>query len=110
MDSNSNSEQYITLPDFSKEQELKLFSNNDEDIMPEHVHNINTGFDFRYLRKVAIKLELHSHTYIDLKLAMEILATTMVQLASRFSLVKKKINIRKEIIDAGYIRNIIAML
>ncbi|KAG9293007.1 hypothetical protein G9A89_016369 [Geosiphon pyriformis] len=41
---------------------------------------------------------------------LEIPATTMVQLASKSSLVKRGINIRKGIIDAGYIRNIIAML
>ncbi|KAG9288767.1 hypothetical protein G9A89_023064 [Geosiphon pyriformis] len=33
--SNSNSEQYITLPDLSKEQKLKWFSNNDKSIMSE---------------------------------------------------------------------------
>ncbi|KAG9299193.1 hypothetical protein G9A89_013841 [Geosiphon pyriformis] len=34
----------------------------------------------------------------------------MVQLASRSSLMKKKINIKGEIIDAGYVGNIIAIL
>ncbi|KAG9291509.1 hypothetical protein G9A89_021928 [Geosiphon pyriformis] len=78
--------------------------------MPEHVHNMDAEFDLRYPGKDAIKLELHSCTCIDLKIALEILATTMVQLASRSSLVKRGINIREEIIDAEYVENIIAML
>ncbi|KAG9292632.1 hypothetical protein G9A89_007004 [Geosiphon pyriformis] len=78
--------------------------------MPERVHDMDTKFDLRYPGKDAIKLELHSHTCIDLKIALEIPATTMVQLASRSSLVKREINIRGEIIDIGYIGNIIAML
>ncbi|KAG9286045.1 hypothetical protein G9A89_022722 [Geosiphon pyriformis] len=78
--------------------------------MPEHVHNTNTGFDLRYPEKDAIKLEPHLCTCINLKIALEILATTMIQLVFRNSLVKKEINIRKGIIDAGYVGNIIAML
>ncbi|KAG9288885.1 hypothetical protein G9A89_019507 [Geosiphon pyriformis] len=34
-DSNPNYKQYIALPDLSKEQELKWYSDNDKDIMPE---------------------------------------------------------------------------
>ncbi|KAG9306840.1 hypothetical protein G9A89_005741 [Geosiphon pyriformis] len=78
--------------------------------MPEHVHNIDAGFDLRYPGKKAIKLEPHSHTCIDLKVALEIPATTMVQLASRSSLAKREINIRGGIIDVEYVGNIIAML
>ncbi|KAG9299697.1 hypothetical protein G9A89_013057 [Geosiphon pyriformis] len=88
----------------------ECFSDNDEDIMPECAHDTNAEFDLRYLEKNAIKLELHSHTSIDFKIALEISATTMVQLASRNSLTKKEINIKREIIDTGYVRNIIAML
>ncbi|KAG9291829.1 hypothetical protein G9A89_012114 [Geosiphon pyriformis] len=117
-DDNSNSdlnsdpkyEQYIALPDLSKEQELKWYSDNNEDIMPEHVYNTNAKFDLRYPGKNVIKLEPHLCTCIDLKVVLEISATTMVQLASRSSLVKKRINIRGGIIDAGYVENIIAML
>ncbi|KAG9301074.1 hypothetical protein G9A89_015810 [Geosiphon pyriformis] len=111
-DSNSdlNYEQYIALPDLSKEQKLKWYSDNGEGIMPEHAHDTDTGFDLRYPGKEAIKLEPHSHTCIDLKVALKILATTMVQLASKSSLVKREINIRGEIIDVGYIGNIITML
>ncbi|KAG9286833.1 hypothetical protein G9A89_012383 [Geosiphon pyriformis] len=75
--------------------------------MPECVHNTDAGFDLRYPEKNAIKLEPHSHTCIDLKIALEIPATTMVQLASRSSLAKKGINIRGGIIDMEYIGNII---
>ncbi|KAG9303263.1 hypothetical protein G9A89_013589 [Geosiphon pyriformis] len=111
-DTNSdvNYEQYIALPDLSKEQELKWYSDNGEGIMPERAHDTDAGFDLRYPEKDAIKLEPHSHTCIDLKIALEILATIMVQLASRSSLVKRRINIRRGIIDVGYVRNIIAML
>ncbi|KAG9285521.1 hypothetical protein G9A89_006509 [Geosiphon pyriformis] len=105
-----NYEQYIALPDLSKKQELKWYSNNGKDIMPKCVHDTDTEFDLRYPEKEAIKLEPHSHTCIDLKVALEILATTMVQLASRNSLAKRKINIRGGIIDVGYVENIIAML
>ncbi|KAG9286941.1 hypothetical protein G9A89_001179 [Geosiphon pyriformis] len=108
--SDSNSEQYIALSDFIKEQELKWFSNNDKSIMPEHVHDTDVEFDLRYSEKNAIKLEPHLCTCIDLKVALEILTTIMVQLASRSSLAKQRINIRKGIIDTEYIENIIAML
>ncbi|KAG9291646.1 hypothetical protein G9A89_022065 [Geosiphon pyriformis] len=79
-------------------------------IMPEHAHNTDVGFDLRYLRKKAIKLKPHLHICIDLKIALEIPATIMVQLASRSSLVKRGINIRGGIIDMKYVGNIIAIL
>ncbi|KAG9291663.1 hypothetical protein G9A89_022082 [Geosiphon pyriformis] len=111
-DSNSdtNYEQYIALPNLSKEQELKWYSNNGEGIMPEYMYNTDAGFDLRYLGKEAIKLKPHSCTCIDLKIVLEILATTMVQLASRSSLAKRGINIKRGIIDAEYVGNIIVML
>ncbi|KAG9294999.1 hypothetical protein G9A89_017793 [Geosiphon pyriformis] len=108
--SNSNPEAFITLPDLTKKQELKWFSNNGESIIPEYVHDTNAGFDLKYSGKNAIKMEPHSHICIDFKIALEILATTIVQLAFRSSLAKKGINIRGGIIDTGYVRNIIAML
>ncbi|KAG9294645.1 hypothetical protein G9A89_008124 [Geosiphon pyriformis] len=111
-DSNSdlNYKQYIALPDFSKKQELKWYSDNRKGIMPERAHDIDTEFDLKYPGKDAIKLEPHSCICIDLKIALEILATTMVQLASRSSLAKRGINIKGGIIDTGYVENIIAML
>ncbi|KAG9302895.1 hypothetical protein G9A89_022311 [Geosiphon pyriformis] len=108
--SNLNYEQYIALPDLSKEQKLKWYSDNGESIMSECTHNTDAEFDLRYPGKDAIKLEPHSCICIDLKIALEIPATTMIQLAFRSSLVKRKINIRGGIIDMGYIRNIITML
>ncbi|KAG9295853.1 hypothetical protein G9A89_006592 [Geosiphon pyriformis] len=78
--------------------------------MSECTHNTDAEFDLRYLGKEAIKLEPNLRTCIDLKIALEILATTIVQLAFRSSLAKKKINIRGGIINVGYVRNIIAML
>ncbi|KAG9307613.1 hypothetical protein G9A89_023178 [Geosiphon pyriformis] len=78
--------------------------------MPEHAHNTDAGFDLRYPEKDAIKLESHSCTYIDLKIALEIPATTIVQLVSRSSLAKRGINIREGIIDTEYVGNIIAIL
>ncbi|KAG9306529.1 hypothetical protein G9A89_004726 [Geosiphon pyriformis] len=108
--SDSNPKTYIAFSDLSKKQELKWFSNNNEDIMPEQAHNTNAGFDLRYPGKDVIKLEPYSCTCIDLKVALEIPATTMVQLASRSSLAKKEINIKRGIIDAEYVENIIAML
>ncbi|KAG9306864.1 hypothetical protein G9A89_005765 [Geosiphon pyriformis] len=108
--SNLNHEQYIALSDLTKEQELKWFSDNNEGIMPKHAYNTDAEFDLRYLRKNSIKLELYLCTCFNLKIALEILATTMVQLASKSSLAKKRINIKREIIDTKYIENIIAML
>ncbi|KAG9294291.1 hypothetical protein G9A89_021650 [Geosiphon pyriformis] len=115
-DSNSDSnsdpkyEQYITLPDLFKEQKLKWYNDNNEGIMPECAHDTNARFNLRYLGKDPIKLEPHSHTCIDLKVALEIPTTTMIQLVFRSSLTKRGINIRRGIIDAGYVGNIIAML
>ncbi|KAG9288850.1 hypothetical protein G9A89_012179 [Geosiphon pyriformis] len=73
----SNYEQYIALLDLTKEQELKWFSNNNESIMPECMHNTNAGFDLRYPETEAIKLEPHMHTCINLKIALKIPATIM---------------------------------
>ncbi|KAG9288097.1 hypothetical protein G9A89_017692 [Geosiphon pyriformis] len=49
-----NYEQYIALLDLIKKQELKWFSDNNEDIMPEHTHDTDAGFDLRYSGKEAI--------------------------------------------------------
>ncbi|KAG9304426.1 hypothetical protein G9A89_019988 [Geosiphon pyriformis] len=78
--------------------------------MSKCTHNTNIKFDLRYSRKDAIKLEPHLHICIDLKVALEIPTTTMIQLASKSSLAKKRINIRGKIIDTEYVRNIIKML
>ncbi|KAG9298380.1 hypothetical protein G9A89_005240 [Geosiphon pyriformis] len=107
---NLNYKQYIVISDLTKKQKLKWFNNNNKGIISEHVHDMDAGFDLRYPRKEAIKLEPHLCIYIDLKVALEISATTMIQLASRSSLAKRGINIRGGIINTGYVGNIIAML
>ncbi|KAG9298286.1 hypothetical protein G9A89_002774 [Geosiphon pyriformis] len=78
--------------------------------MSECMHNTDVKFDLKYLGKEAIKLEPNSHTCIDLKIALKIPTTTIVQLAFKSSLAKKGINIRGRIIDTEYVENIIAML
>ncbi|KAG9285474.1 hypothetical protein G9A89_010949 [Geosiphon pyriformis] len=78
--------------------------------MPKRTHDTDAEFDLKYQEKNPIKLEPYSCICIDLKIVLKILATTMIQLAFRNSLAKKGINIRKKIIDARYIKNIIAML
>ncbi|KAG9301285.1 hypothetical protein G9A89_012668 [Geosiphon pyriformis] len=45
--------------------------------MPELVHDTNAKFDLRYPKKDLIKLKPHLRTCIDLKIALEIPATTM---------------------------------
>ncbi|KAG9300928.1 hypothetical protein G9A89_004986 [Geosiphon pyriformis] len=110
LDSNLNPKQYITLPDLTKEQTLKWFNDNNENIMPKHAYDMDAGFNLRYSRKDAIKLESHLCTCIDLKIALEISATTIIQLVSKSNLAKKEINIRGEIIDTEYVKNIIAIL
>ncbi|KAG9300334.1 hypothetical protein G9A89_011407 [Geosiphon pyriformis] len=47
---------------------------------------------------------------IDLKIALEISVSIMIQVASRSSLTKKEIDIKRGIINAGYTGNIIVML
>ncbi|KAG9287465.1 hypothetical protein G9A89_023837 [Geosiphon pyriformis] len=110
LNSNTNPKTYIALPDLTKKQELKWFSNNNKDIMPKCVHDTDVEFDLRYPGKDIIKLKPHLHICIDLKIALEIPTTTMAQLVSRSSLAKKGINIRGEIIDTEYIENIITIL
>ncbi|KAG9289989.1 hypothetical protein G9A89_010295 [Geosiphon pyriformis] len=105
-----NSEEWRMQKQKMQQPELKWFSNNNEDIILECVHNTNAEFDLKYLGKYSIKLEPYLCTCIDLKIALKILVTTIVQLTFKSSLAKKGINIRKEIIDTEYIKNIIAMI
>ncbi|KAG9295044.1 hypothetical protein G9A89_017838 [Geosiphon pyriformis] len=46
--SDSNPKAFIILLDLIKEQELKWFSDNNEDIMSKCTHNTDVGFDLRY--------------------------------------------------------------
>ncbi|KAG9299687.1 hypothetical protein G9A89_006403 [Geosiphon pyriformis] len=89
-------EQYLAYLDLSKELELKWYSDNEKEICPERAHDTDAT--------------PHSLVKIDLKIALEIPVSTIVQVASRSSLAKKEINIKRGIIDAGYTGNIIMML
>ncbi|KAG9288982.1 hypothetical protein G9A89_015531 [Geosiphon pyriformis] len=106
----TETEQYLAYPNLSKELELKWYNNNEEKICPKRVHDINAGFDLQYPRQSSIIIAPHSLVKIDLKIALEILVSTMIQVVSQSSLAKKKINIKKRIINAGYMGNIIIML
>ncbi|KAG9298504.1 hypothetical protein G9A89_016501 [Geosiphon pyriformis] len=108
-DSNSDNDNNKNT-DLSKKQELKWYSDNGKGIMPKRAHNTDAGFDLRYPGKDVIKLKPHLCTCIDLKIVLEISATTIVQLASQSSLAKRRINIKGGIIDMRYVGNIITML
>ncbi|KAG9303941.1 hypothetical protein G9A89_005851 [Geosiphon pyriformis] len=84
----TETEQYLVYSDLSKELELKWYSDNEKGICPKKVYD----------------------TDADLKIVLEIPISTIVQVASRYNLAKKKIDIKGEIIDAGYTKNIIVML
>ncbi|KAG9290237.1 hypothetical protein G9A89_022213 [Geosiphon pyriformis] len=90
--------------------QFKYFNNNGQEIKPEKAHDIDTGYDLRYSGKDTLTLQPKSLIKINLKIAFKIPPGAMVQIASRSSLASKKINIRREIIDAGYTRDITVML
>ncbi|KAG9301337.1 hypothetical protein G9A89_018009 [Geosiphon pyriformis] len=83
---------------------------NKKGICLERAHDTNAGFDLQYLEQSPIIIAPHSLVKIDLKIALEIPVSTMIQVASQSSLAKKKINVKGGIIDAGYMGNIIMML
>ncbi|KAG9288454.1 hypothetical protein G9A89_015660 [Geosiphon pyriformis] len=103
-------EQYLTYPDLFKELELKWYSNNNKRICSEKAHETDASFDLRYPGQLLIVIALYFLVKIDLKIALEILFSTIVQIAFRSSLAKKKINVKEGIINAGYTGNIIVML
>ncbi|KAG9299509.1 hypothetical protein G9A89_020680 [Geosiphon pyriformis] len=103
-------EQYLAYPNFSKKLELKWYSDDDKGICPEKAHKTDASFDLRYSEQSFIVIALHSLIRIDLKIALEISVSTMVQIVSRSNLAKKRINVKGEIIDAKYTENIIVML
>ncbi|KAG9301834.1 hypothetical protein G9A89_004513 [Geosiphon pyriformis] len=88
LNSDSDSKQYIALFNLSKEQELRWFSNNNEGIMPECVHNTDVEFNLRYPRKNAIKLKPHLCTCIDLKVKRPIEPNKKIAQAIFLPLVK----------------------
>ncbi|KAG9307244.1 hypothetical protein G9A89_017072 [Geosiphon pyriformis] len=85
--------------------QLKYFDNHGQEIRPEKAHEIDAEYDLRYPGKDTLSL-----TKINLKIALEILPRAMVQIASRLLLASKRINIRGEVIDAGYTGDITIML
>ncbi|KAG9301694.1 hypothetical protein G9A89_016765 [Geosiphon pyriformis] len=90
--------------------QLKYFNNNEQGIKPEKAHEIDAGYDLRYPDKDTLILKPKSLTKINLKIALKIPPGAMVQIASRFSLASKKINVRGGIIDAGYTGDITVIL
>ncbi|KAG9290205.1 hypothetical protein G9A89_022181 [Geosiphon pyriformis] len=90
--------------------QLKYFNNNEHGIKPEKAHKIDAGYDLRYPDKDTLVLKPKSLTKINLKIALEIPPGAMVQITFRSSLASKKINVRGEIIDAGYTGDITVML
>ncbi|KAG9288710.1 hypothetical protein G9A89_004329 [Geosiphon pyriformis] len=90
--------------------QLKYFNNNGQGIKPEKAHEIDTGYDLRYSGKDTLVLKPKFHTKINLKIALEIPPRAMVQIASWSSLASKEINVRRGIINAGYIGDITVML
>ncbi|KAG9300006.1 hypothetical protein G9A89_009734 [Geosiphon pyriformis] len=90
--------------------QLKYFDNNRQGIKPEKAHKIDAEYDFRYPGKDTLVLQPKFLTKINLKIVLEISSGAIVQIASKLSLASKKINIRKEIIDAGYTGDITIML
>ncbi|KAG9289161.1 hypothetical protein G9A89_022470 [Geosiphon pyriformis] len=107
---NTKTKQYLAYPDLSKELELKWYSDNEKRICFERVHDTNASFDLQYPRQLPIIIAPHSFVKIDLKIALEILVSTIVQVAFQSNLAKKGINVKREIINAGYMGNIIIML
>ncbi|KAG9302779.1 hypothetical protein G9A89_009556 [Geosiphon pyriformis] len=90
--------------------QLKYFNNNRQGIKPEKTHKIDAEYDLRYPDKDTLVLKPKSLTKINLKIALEIPPGAMIQIASQSSLVSKEINVRGEIINAGYTGDIIVML
>ncbi|KAG9294164.1 hypothetical protein G9A89_021523 [Geosiphon pyriformis] len=78
-------------PNKTTETEQYFYSDNNEGICPQKAHDTDA-------------------VSINLKIALEIPVSTMIQVASRSSLAKKKIDVKRGIINAEYTRNIIVML
>ncbi|KAG9297290.1 hypothetical protein G9A89_000017, partial [Geosiphon pyriformis] len=90
--------------------QLKYFNNNGQEIKPEKAHEIDAGYDLRYLDKDTLILKPKSLTKINLKIALKIPPRAIVQIASWSFLASKKINVRGGIINAGYTGDITVIL
>ncbi|KAG9287372.1 hypothetical protein G9A89_023744 [Geosiphon pyriformis] len=107
-------EEITTTPIYLIEKQptiqLKYFDNIGQGIKPEKAHKIDAKYNFRYPDKDTLILQPKSLTKINLKIALEIPPGTMVQIASKSLLASKGINIRGEVIDAGYTGDITIIL
>ncbi|KAG9286217.1 hypothetical protein G9A89_014203 [Geosiphon pyriformis] len=107
-------EKSITIPIYLTENQLiiqlKYFDNNGKRIKPEKAHEIDAGYNLRYPGKDTLVFQPKFLTKINLRIVLEILPEAIVQIAFQLLLASKGINIKEEVIDAEYIRNIIIML
>ncbi|KAG9301735.1 hypothetical protein G9A89_003281 [Geosiphon pyriformis] len=60
--------------------QLKYFNNNGQGIKPKKAHEIDAGYDLRYLGKDTLVLKPKSLTKINLKIALKISPRAMIQL------------------------------
>ncbi|KAG9288764.1 hypothetical protein G9A89_023061 [Geosiphon pyriformis] len=99
------------LPELEEEEELLTRDiDNNKKICSEKAHKTDAGFDLRYSGQSPIVIAPHSLVKIDLKIALEIPVSTMIQIVFRLSFAKKRIDIKGGIINASYMENIIIML
>ncbi|KAG9292610.1 hypothetical protein G9A89_006982 [Geosiphon pyriformis] len=75
---NTETEQYFTYLDLSKELELKWYNNNEKRICLEKTHDTNASFDLQYSRQSPIIIAPYSLVKIDLKIALKIPISTML--------------------------------
>jgi len=86
--------------------EIKVFDDNGKGILPEKAHETDAGFDLKYPETTLLIIQPKDIVKIDSHIAIEIPMGTYCQLASRSSLVRKGIEVKAGIIDAGYTGNI----
>ncbi|KAG9284154.1 hypothetical protein G9A89_022928 [Geosiphon pyriformis] len=90
--------------------QLKYFDNHGQKIRPEKAHEIDAEYDLKYSEKDTLVLQPKFLTKINLRITFKISPGAMIQIASRSLLASKEINVRGEVIDTGYTRNITIML
>ncbi|KAG9307185.1 hypothetical protein G9A89_017013 [Geosiphon pyriformis] len=104
------SEKFVAYTDLEQVTDIRYFDNGHLGIIPERAHPTDAEFDLCYPENQSTMLPLRSITKIDLKIAVEILPGIMVQIASRSSLMKKKISIQGGVIDSRYTGNLMVLL
>ncbi|KAG9301744.1 hypothetical protein G9A89_003290 [Geosiphon pyriformis] len=90
--------------------QLKYFDNHNQEIRPEKAHKIDARYDLKYPGKDTLVLQPKFLTKINLKIALEIPSGAIIQIASRSLLANKKINVKGNVIDAGYTGDITIIL